>query len=258
MDESASVVRGLRSAGRPWLVGLDVDGTLAPIVTEPSGAKVPAGTVDLVQALAARDGVEVALITGRDGQGLARMIPTDGLWLATEHGSRVIHRDGTVLKEPKHDRGDALEAFRGWVRERFADDPRVLVEHKVRATGVHARLLDETDRALGDAILDETRERIESLGLFARQGKRIMEAEAAPGDKGEALRILHGAVSPGAVFYAGDDVTDGPAIAQALSYGGVGVFVAGEDRVRLDVPGAMTVQGLDGVAKILRAILATS
>ena len=50
---------------RPLLVALDFDGVLAPIVEQPEDARALPGTVEMLERLAALDGVHVALVSGR-------------------------------------------------------------------------------------------------------------------------------------------------------------------------------------------------
>ena len=85
----------LRRLPRPLLVGLDVDGTLAPIVADPAAARIPEATQQLLRKLAKREGLIVALLTGRDLPALRRMGSVAGAWRGRpETHPRGMHGPG--------------------------------------------------------------------------------------------------------------------------------------------------------------------
>ena len=174
----------LRRLPRPLLVGLDVDGTLAPIVADPAAARIPEATQQLLRKLAKREGLIVALLTGRDLPALRRMGSVAGAWRAVEHGGRIV-APGERPKARRLAPEDTakLEAFAEWV----AGTPGQL-ERKDGSVAIHTRKLGEAGEAwLGKAVKEAQR-----LGLHAREGRAVVEAELAPGDKGEALAEVHG------------------------------------------------------------------
>ena len=104
---------------RPTLLAFDVDGTLAPIVDDPAAARVPAATATALRKLAKRQGLRVALVTGRDGASLRRLVRVPGAYRALEHGALVV---GPGQRVPRRrlsaQAGAKLRSFERWVEER--------------------------------------------------------------------------------------------------------------------------------------------
>ena len=82
----------------------------------------------------------------------------------------------------------------------------------------------------------------------------MVEAQLEPFDKGAALRELIEAVGATSVLYAGDDLTDEPAIRVAAARG-IGLFVRSAERERFDEATA-SLDGPEGVSDLLDALLA--
>lgn len=226
----SALVDRARELPRPLLVALDVDGTLAPIVDDPTAARVPSATVATLLALDARPDVVVALITGRDAVGLAAVAPgSAALWRAVEHG-RVLVRPGVVGLPPDLDATQrtrlaafAAEARGSWVPE------GARLERKSGSWAVHVR---ELPADASEAILDAAAARATAIGLHPRRGRAVLEAEAKPGDKGEALERLMEVTGAASCVFAGDDLTDAPAITFAAERG-LGLFVRSSERTQL-------------------------
>jgi len=224
MTDWAEAVAALAA---PRLIALDVDGTLAPIVDDPGAARVPDETMALLRRLDAKPGVRVALVTGRDASSLSAVAPLSGVWRAVEHGA-VVMAPHEAEPEPELESGRraALEEFADQAREQWIDDA-VALEEKATSYAIHVRRLEDEDRA--EAILDEAQRVAGDLGLHARRGRAVLEAEARKGDKASALARLLEDTGARSVFYAGDDLTDVPAIRLAASRG-VGLFVTSPER----------------------------
>ncbi len=215
------MVRRIRALPRSRLLAFDVDGTLAPIVPVPEEARVPAPTRRALRMLGERE--RIAFVTGRDLAGLRRVLGSvPGAWRAVEHGGWIVP-PGTRARRPPPTMEERarLAAFEAFVR---ATPGRL--EKKPRAVALHVRGLDG---ALRDALLARAARRARRLGLHVRHGRAVLEAELSPGDKGEALAALQYRTGARAVFFAGDDLTDLPAIRYAQRHG-LGVFVASAER----------------------------
>jgi trehalose 6-phosphate phosphatase len=219
------------------VVALDFDGTLANLADDPQAvAPVPTATTAL-HALAADDGVVLALVSGRPASELARLAsPPPGTALVGSHGAETGHVTGpgvAVLDDA------VLTADERALHERLADTlsgiaegrAGVWVEHKPVGLALHTRLAHADDAAAA------TQEALAGPaawpGTHALHGKAVVEISVRRVSKGEALTRLRDAVAqetrePVPVFYAGDDVTDERAFA-ALRPGDVAVKVgAGE------------------------------
>ncbi|MEM7433775.1 MAG: trehalose-phosphatase [Myxococcota bacterium] len=243
-----TLVDRVLSLARPLLVGLDVDGTLAPIVEDPDAATIPESTMASLQRLGHADDVVLALITGRDLSSLSRMEQIDGIWRGVEHGGVVIapgERPKPRAMTESH--RDALDRFDAWTREHAEG---AFIEHKPGAIAVHVRVLAQAEPERAQEILEEAEAFANSVGLHPRQGRSLVEVEAVTGDKGEALREIFGRSRAESVFFAGDDVTDLPAIEFANQHG-VGAFVISDERTAPPGTPMTTLDGVDAVATLL-------
>lgn len=200
-----------RLVGTPCVVMLDVDGTLAPIVSRPEEAEVPPETRRVVAALAARDGVHLALVSGRAAADARRMVSVSNVWVIGNHGSEVIAPDGEQLVDPQ------VAPFQGAMaqaRRKLAAllDPvaGVIVEDKRWSLSIHYRQADPHVLPRLQAIVEGV---ARELGLRVHDGKMVFEVRPPVlVDKGTAVYSLAQrlqALADGAtLLFAGDDRTD--------------------------------------------------
>jgi trehalose-phosphatase len=247
-----ALVETLLTLERPLLLALDVDGTLSPIVRDPGLAEIPASTLSTLESLAKVHMVEVAIVTGRDLGSLSRMEQLEGVWRAVEHGALVL-APGQVpskrgLTSAQH---DALSRFRQWVEAHAGD---AFIEYKPQAIALHVRGIAEDDPARAERLLAEADEFAQGLGLHVRRGKALREAEAVVHDKGAALRELFERSGARSVFFAGDDLTDFPAIDFASAHG-ASAFVSSKEQRSAPSSPATLLQSVDEVAALLSQLL---
>jgi trehalose 6-phosphate phosphatase len=169
---------------------LDIDGTLAPIVSRPERASVPTETNDEVRRLTGRYAL-VACISGRTGEDARRMVGVDGAIYVGSHGLEL---------EP--------EAARWRERLRsFADTVDWPVEDKGLTVSFHYREAGDEEAAL--EYLDGVADRAREHGLVARFGRKVLELRPpVDADKGTAVRRLLSERGLRRALYAGDDTTD--------------------------------------------------
>ncbi len=185
------------------LVATDFDGTLAPIVEDPTAARPIVGAVEVLTALAAR-GHEVAVVSGRPLSFLVQHLP-EQLTLVGLYGLEMRRR-GELVEHP-----DAPEwrATMAEVAQRATSEgPHgMLVELKGLSITLHYRTHPELAEQVGDFAANAAR----AAGLEVRGARRSVELHPPiDEDKGTALlRLADG--SDGAVLYLGDDVGDLPA-----------------------------------------------
>ena len=249
---TGALVDRITGLARPLLIALDVDGTLSPIVRDPDQAAIPTPTLDTLRSLASKPDVFVALITGRDLASLSRMEQLDGIWRGVEHGGVVLAPGERMGDRALSDeQAQALATFREWTEQHAKD---AFIEHKPQAIAVHVRAIAERDPARAAELLEEADALAESLGLHMRRGKALREAEAVPNDKGRALEEIRRRTSAASVFFAGDDVTDFPAIELASAHG-VGVFVRSSERRETPAEDAVILDGVEQMADVLRKLV---
>ena len=248
MNRLGPLVQSLLELERPLLVALDVDGTISPIVQDPDLARIPDTTLSKLEALAGAPRVDLALITGRALSSLARMEQLEGIWRAVEHGGLVLAPgQAPAPREVTPERQEALELFRHWVETRAQD---AFIEYKPQAIAVHVRAIASEDPARAAKLLAEADVLAQNLGLHVRRGKALREAEAVRYDKGSALAEIFALSGASSVFFAGDDLTDFPAIEFAEEHG-VGAFVCSDEQREAAPASAVLLQSVDEVAELL-------
>jgi trehalose 6-phosphate phosphatase len=187
------------AARRPLLVASDYDGVLAPLHDDPSAAVPEPGAAEVLARLAGRDGVTVALVSGR---GVADLQETSGLSGPYRFvGSHGAEFDGPLSGELAG-RRDALAQQLG---PEVAGTPGARLEVKPASVAVHVRQV--TDRTAAAALLDRARE-LADPALTLKPGKDVLEIAVTDADKGGALQRLRQELGAEAVLYLGDDVTD--------------------------------------------------
>lgn len=200
-----------RLAGTPLLLLLDIDGTLCDLVPHADAARVPRSTCDVLERLAARPDVRVALVTGRAVADAVRIAPVRGAHVFGNHGIEWRTPDGTAGVHPAWDAHAA--ALRRAARELTAalsGLERVWLEDKQHSLTVHVRGAARNDVP---AVREVVRATAGRLGLRVTGGKEVLNVvPAIDADKGTAALQLVGELGgdrPGAsVLFAGDDVTD--------------------------------------------------
>jgi trehalose 6-phosphate synthase/phosphatase len=219
------------------LVGLDFDGTLAPLVDDPLASAMTPEARAAVERLAALPDdarVHLALVSGRDLADLAdRAVPPTGTYLIGSHGAETgqVLPDGTLATVPLElspEQESALQSLVAGLEEAADEAPGAWVQRKPSAAVLHTR---QCPPGTADAAILRADALARRLDLPAMHGKDVVEIAVVPTDKGAALGRLRSTLDPHRhvhVLYAGDDTTDEHAFA-ALGAGDVAIKVgAGE------------------------------
>jgi trehalose 6-phosphate phosphatase len=262
--EYAALVR----AADDLVVGLDFDGTLAPIVDDPEYAHIHPDAGDVLVALAAQVRA-VAVITGRPArQALAlggleevgNAIGESGreLFVLGQYGNeRWTSTDRRVIS-PKPPRG--LASFMGELPRllRRADASEAWVEEKGLAVAVHTRRLEDPDAAF-ERLLPLITEAARSHDLDVEPGRAVVEVRAHGMHKGAAVRRLADDVEAKAFVFCGDDLGDVEAFKAVEELRGRGfpcllVCSASEEQNALADMADVVVDGPDGVLHLLREL----
>lgn len=240
-----------------WLVVLDFDGTLAPIVERPDAAALAPGARDAVAALC--DATTVAVVTGRPIDDVRPRLGDLPVTVVGNHGTQARRPDGS-----RHDlldtsrMADVLDEVEGTVARLVDPADGWEVERKPTSVAIHDRRVHDE---LRDAVLPRLRDALDdhigrAPGWKVLAGHRVTEFAPRGADKGTALAWLLGHVEPGRPLVVGDDVTDEDAFAVAIDRGGLAVLVAEEARptaatLRLPDPAAVvaTVELLAGQSR---------
>jgi trehalose 6-phosphate phosphatase len=214
-------------AGRIF-VGLDFDGTLAPIVPHPDDAVLPEGMRAVLARLGARPDTLVAILSGRGLADVRARVDVPGLYFAGNHGLEIEGPGITRLDPVAAQARPELERIAVACRHELADVPGAIVEDKGASLSVHYRLVAERDAR---ARVRETVRAIAAAheGVRVQGGKMLVEVRPdVAWHKGAALTYLRRALSDGVdipALFIGDDRTDEDAF-RALGPNGWGIVVA--------------------------------
>ncbi len=212
--EAIERVKALAAARGPLLVASDLDGTLAPIVANASEARVPPGTLAVLDRLAQR--VRVAVITGRDLNTARRMVPVEGVEVVGSHGLEASFDDPLIPGVNRVALSAALEQVEQQVITAVPSS-FLHIERKAVSTAFHYRKAPDLEGPLRAALATLPE------GLRLREGRMVLEVlPNANAGKGIALKALVRRCRAKALLVAGDDATD------------VGMFEAALDLAKSD------------------------
>ena len=239
--ESNRLIAELTAEPRRAALFLDVDGTLAPIVSRPEDAQVPDETRSLLRGLAARYAL-VACVSGRSSTDARRIVGVEELVYVGTHGLELAP-GAAVWREQ-------IARFGATV-----DWPPEWIEDKALSLSLHYRQSAEPEQAR--LALERVAEAAEEVGLHARFGRMLLEIlPPVEADKGTAVRSLLEERGLTRALYAGDDTTDLDAF-RALEGLELGICVAlasSEAPAALIEAADIVLAGPDELAQLLRAL----
>ncbi|MFG2604093.1 trehalose-phosphatase [Streptomyces sp. NPDC048514] len=251
---------------RTAVVGLDFDGTLAPIVADPEQARAHPEAVAAIAALAPKV-ASVAVVTGRPAAvavrygGFAGVPGLEHLTVLGHYGAeRWDAVTGTVTAPAPHPGVAAVRAELPGLLDRVGAWQGTWIEEKGRAIAVHTRRARDPQAAF-EALREPLGDLAAGHGLIVEPGRMVLELRPPGMDKGVALGDHIRRTGAESVLYAGDDLGDLPAFAAVdkLRSGGVpGLLVcSGSTEVtELADRADLVVDGPAGVVRLLRELAA--
>lgn len=228
--ETRSEIAARLAEASGLLVGLDFDGTLAPIASDPDEPTItPASQHAVERFVASPSDATVAVISGRELSDLQSRIDLDGVVYAGNHGFELAFGDHSVVHPAAERRRPALRRSLERLRDRLSDVPGWEIEDKGVTATVHVRhtpseQVDEVRSAV------ETSVREAGDGLVVSSGKQVFEIRPeVDWDKGTTIDHLSKGTPNGWVtMYIGDDVTDEDAF-RAVRPDGIPVLVGSRE-----------------------------
>ncbi|MEV1289691.1 trehalose-phosphatase [Micromonospora sp. NPDC049679] len=191
------------------LIACDYDGTLAPIVEDPTKAAPLPESVAAIRALAALPQTTVAVVSGRALRDLAALsrLPSE-VHLVGSHGSEF---DIGFVERLAPELVEVRTRLKAELRRIAHERPGVRLEIKPASVAVHTRSADP----------DVTAEVVEAVRsgpavwpeVTVTQGKEVIELSVVPTHKGTAVDQIRTQMSASAVLFIGDDITDENAFA---------------------------------------------
>ncbi|MFE3222104.1 trehalose-phosphatase [Nocardia sp. NPDC059228] len=221
-DLSLELRRALSAIARVprLLVASDYDGTIAPIVSDPTKAYPHRESVSALRALAGLTGTTAAVISGRALRDLAALsrLPVE-VQLIGSHGSEF---DVGFVHAIDNDAKQLLQEVTTTLTQIAQDNPGASVEIKPASVALHVR---NASPEIGRRAVFAVRQGPASwVGVQTTEGKEVIELAVVETDKGAALDIVRHQQGASAALFIGDDVTDEKAF-KRLSGPDVGIKV---------------------------------
>ena len=262
----AALVRAAAGA----VVGLDFDGTLSPIVDDPTAAHIHADARDVLVDLAGQVAA-IAVITGRPARqaldlgGLEEVGNAIGdagkeLFLFGQYGNERWTSTNRRIISPRPPAG--LSAFERELPRvlRRAEAADAYVEDKGLAVAVHTRRLADPEAAFS-RLLPVLRDLAVSNHLIVEPGRSVIEVRSPGVHKGAVVERLAEDLEIGGFLFAGDDLGDLEAFdaVDSLAQRGLPTLLvcSGSDEENVLAGRAdVVVRGPDGVLGLLRQFTA--
>jgi len=250
------------------IVGLDFDGTLSPIVEDPTLAHIHPEAPGVLVELASHV-LAVAVITGRPARqalalgGLDEVGDSIGdhgreLYVLGQYGNeRWSSTERRVISpRPPHGLASLLRELPGLLRR--ADASGAYVEEKGLAVAIHTRRLPDPGAAFA-RLLPLLAEAAQARGLVVEPGRNVVEIRAPGMDKGAAVHALVADLNAGGFLFAGDDLGDLEAFIAVLELRARGMATllvcsaSAEQQALLELADVV-VDGPPGVLDLLRQL----
>jgi trehalose 6-phosphate synthase/phosphatase len=193
---------------RRRLLFIDYDGTLTPLVRDPSMAEPDETRLDLLRSLAADPKNSVVIVSGRDRTTLEAWFGAIPLELVAEHGGwiKTAGQSWQRAKSPTNEwKGKLLP-----VLEIYADRlPGAFVEEKEDSVTWHYRMADPEQAELrAPELVDHLLNLTAKTDLQVVQGSKVVEIRRTGVDKGSAALLWLDHREYDFILGIGDDTTD--------------------------------------------------
>ena len=189
---------------------LDFDGTLVPILADPSAPRLDPDTAETLRLLSSRDFLSTTIISGRAVEDLYSRIRLPGLIYAGNHGLEIFGRNLRFVEPVASSRRDQLERLCEGLSEQLQSVAGAFVEFKGLTAAVHYRLaapgeFTDIQRSVYTAVARDG-------ALFrVNPGRKVFEiVPRTDWHKGEAVRWINcqlGGKETSSI-YLGDDTSD--------------------------------------------------
>jgi trehalose-phosphatase len=191
------------------LLGLDYDGTLTPIVDDPAQAFLPTRTKQIIEALARRIDVAVAIISGRAHADVHDLVGIPDLIYASNHGIEIRGPGMNYLKPGAQASSQTLQVLALNLAKQLRPIQGAFVENKGYTLSVHYRRVARDNRESVRQIVLHAVELI-SHRYQVTTGDNIFDIRPLlHWNKGTALCWILGQLGMDYLaVYLGDDTTD--------------------------------------------------
>jgi trehalose 6-phosphate phosphatase len=217
--DDAAVVAAMASAQpRPVVVGLDVDGVLAPIVRHADDARLLPGVLEAVGELAGL--TPVAVVSGRSIEDLSRFGFPDHVEIFGTHGLERRDEGPVELGHHEQRRYERLARLAADAADQAGDGAWV----EIKPAGVVLHVREAPPDRSAASVAELHRRAADVTGAHVLPGHGVVELLARVTSKATAIAALCEEVHGGGVVFVGDDRTD-EEVFEALALGDDGCSV---------------------------------
>lgn len=208
VDQVEAAIAPLRADPASAAVLLDLDGTLAPIVSRPEGTVITERARSALARIVESYSL-LAIVSGRQATVAREIVGIEGITYAGIHGFELL-RPGEDEARPSPalaDRGDDARAFAEGLDRDALGAAGVRFEDKGPIIGLHWR--GAADEGAAEALLEQAAAGASAGGLVVHRGRKVIELRPPVRvDKGTAVEDLIAEAGVRRALYAGDDRTD--------------------------------------------------
>jgi trehalose 6-phosphate synthase/phosphatase len=204
--QAGEIARKFMKAGRKLII-LDYDGTLVPFVNDPAKALPGAVLKELLENLLRAEGVELAIVSGRDRDFLESVLGFLDISIFAEHGAlrRVEGKWESLYRKDLSWQPEIVRIM----KEITDNTPGSHIEKKKTSLVWHYR---KTDRWLADLRATQLVNKLiypcTRRQLHLMRGDKIVEVKPSEYTKGSAIRNFFNPGDYDFILAAGDDTTD--------------------------------------------------
>ena len=260
--DAKELIAPLRERPEQAAILTDVDGTIAPIVADPSAAAVPDATRELLRRLAERYAL-VGCISGRRAEDARRVVGLDELAYSGNHGFELLlPSDSEVRPDPSLDGHEAdAPRFVEGLDQGELERAGIRTEDKGAIVALHWR--GSPNEGAAESLTHEIASAAEWRGLVPHRGRKVLEIRPnVPINKGIAVAALIASRPVDAALYGGDDRTDVDGFVGLrtlerdgkLSATACVAVASDESPDEVSREADLTVEGPEGFVKVLEAL----
>ncbi len=200
------IASAFRKAGRRLII-LDYDGTLVPFHNDPAKALPGDSLKSLLRALSETQGVELAIVSGRDREFLDNIFGDINLTIFAEHGAlrRIDGKWEDVYRKDSTWQGEIIRIM----KEVTDNTPGSNIERKKSSLVWHYR---KSDKWLADMRSSQLVNKLlypcTRRHLHLMRGDKIIEVKPSEYTKGTSIKNFYRCSDYDFILAAGDDTTD--------------------------------------------------
>jgi trehalose 6-phosphate phosphatase len=210
------------------LLIFDYDGTLTPIVDNPSLAKLTTEVKKALENLSKLDFIKIGIVTGRSIADfkILSSIDTSNIIIFGMHGGEFELNKQIISLLTNNERLSVIESFAKDLNTECADYEGIIIEDKGYSVALHYRLADEITAQKAKDIFNKMVATLNKPDSFKVQvGKKVLEFMPIGFSKDKAVYGLIEANSNYIPYYFGDDITDIIAFKEVRKNGGYAVGI---------------------------------